>query len=107
MNAMNAGAGTSSFFLLSLFLFQYRFLKKLTSIGQGSSQVRNEDMHLNVTLGKKMYFLLKNPSGVFMDDCYHETRHRDVPFAENRNYEMVLCQKKTDKKCLWFERRDF
>lgn len=61
-------------------------------------------MCLNVTTGKKVHFLLKNPSGVFMDDCYHETRHRNIPFAENRNYEMVLCQGKTEKKCLFFER---
>lgn len=40
-----------------------------------------------------------------MDDCYYEERHRDVPFIENRSYEMVLPHRKTDKKWLLLKRR--
>lgn len=89
------------------FLFHYRFLKKLTNMGR---KVFKSGVRICISMSpqaKKCIFFLKSPSGVFMDDCYHETRHRDVPFAENRNYEMVLCQRKTDKNCLWFERRHF
>lgn len=56
-------------------------------------------------MGEIEYFLFKEPSGGFMDDCYHEVRCRDVPFIENGYYGIVLSHRSTSKRFFSQENR--